>query len=103
MPTYALAIIPLMTTLSLPLQTDDKVKQSAYADDLTGAGSIDQLKRWWDMVVYFGRFLGYNAKASKSWLIVKPEYLDIVQIVFKDAGINITVLEKLKVDGILEQ
>ena len=33
------------------------------------------------MVVYFGKFLGYNAKASKSWLIVKPEYLEYGQIV----------------------
>ena len=27
---------------------------SAYADDLTGSGTIDGLKTWWDMVIEWG-------------------------------------------------
>ena len=75
MPVYAVGIIPLMLEAAEP--TDDrkeKARQSAYADDLAGAGTVSELKKWWDIIVEYGPYIGYYAKAEKSWLIVKPEY-----------------------------
>ena len=34
--------------------------------------------------------MGYHPKASKSWLTVKPEYLDSAKELFSGTGINIT-------------
>ena len=42
------------------------IKQTAYADDLTGAGKLRNLKEWWENVVKYGPFIGYFAKPSKS-------------------------------------
>ena len=32
-------------------------KSAAYADDLTGSGTIAQLKIWWDLVLNMDHFL----------------------------------------------
>ena len=29
----------------------EKVKQAAFADDLTGAGKLTGLRKWWDAIV----------------------------------------------------
>ena len=42
-----------------------------------------------------GRFIGYIAKPSKSWLIAKEQYTDLAKVTFKDPGINITYRGKL--------
>ena len=61
----------------------EKARQSAYADDLTGSGTIRELKVWWDLVVKYGPFIGYYAKPTKSWLIVKEEHLEDAKKTFK--------------------
>ena len=40
MPVYALGLAPLLLRLSDPL-SDEKARQAAYADDLTGSGTIE--------------------------------------------------------------
>ena len=90
MPVYAEGIVPLMMVLSEPDRNDEKARQSAYADDLTGAGTIDQLKRWWDLVIKYGPYIGYYAKPGKSWLIVKEEYKSKAEEVFAGSGLQIT-------------
>ena len=57
MPAYALGIAPLISCLADPNRketsergeddTGGRARQSAYADDLTGSGTIDELKQWW--------------------------------------------------------
>ena len=42
------------------------------------------------LVIHFGPFIGYFAKPSKSWLIVKPKYFDEASVCFKNTGLNIT-------------
>ena len=88
MPIYGISIIPLLN--SLKEISDEDMKQQAYADDLTGAGPITSLRKWWDNVVKVGPFLGYYPKASKSWLIVKLEYLEIANLLFEGTNFNIT-------------
>ena len=91
MPVYAEGIIPLMLAASEPLREGEKARQTAYADDLAGAGTIEQLKRWWDIIVEYGRFLGYYVKPEKSWLIVKQQYLELAETTFQHSGLKITV------------
>ena len=99
MPAYALGIAPLLNLLSEPIQTThtmeeplqtNTAREAAYADDLTGAGTIDELKRWWDMVIRYGPYIGYYAKPSKSWLIVKQAHLEYATRIFAGSGLQIT-------------
>ena len=91
MPVYAEGITPLMILAAEPLDIEeDKARQSAYADDLAAAGTIAGLKRWWDIVVEYGPYLGYYAKPEKSWLIVKHQYLDLARDTFAQSGLKIT-------------
>ena len=53
MPTYALGIRPLLICLADPMNQTKNIdskpliaRQVAYADDLAGCGTIDQLKTW---------------------------------------------------------
>ena len=87
---YALGILPLIIAISEPLKLQEKARHSAFADDLTGAGTIVQLRKWWDLIIDFGVFIGYTAKPTKSWLIVKEEYLQNAQKIFEGTGIQIT-------------
>ena len=64
----------------------DKVKQAAFADDLTGAGKLTGLRTWWDAILEIGKFVGYYAKPSKSRLIVKEQHREMADQVFADAG-----------------
>ena len=73
MPGYAIGILPLMS-LIVGCDETHKVRQAAFADDLTGVGKLNQLLSWWKMIVHFGPYIGYYAKPSKSWLIVKEKY-----------------------------
>ena len=91
MPWYAIGILPLLTTIRAIVESRSlTIKQAAFADDLTGAGTIYSLKIWWDAIIDVGRLLGYTAKPSKSWLIVKEPYLTLASSVFANAGIQIT-------------
>ena len=87
---YALGILPLIIVLSEPISVSEKVRQSAFADDLAGGGTLVQLRRWWDTIIEMGKYIGYSAKPSKSWLIVKEEYYDIAVEMFEGTGIQIT-------------
>ena len=89
MPTYAIGLMPLLEILQEVLLTQE-VKNAAYADDLASTGKLQALKKWWDDVNDLGPLLGYNPKASKSYLIVKKEKLEEeAKVIFKDTGINI--------------
>ena len=68
-----------------------KVKQVAFADDLSGAGEIDDLKQWWLKINQSGPALGYHPNSSKSCLIVKPEYYREAKKAFADTNVKITV------------
>ena len=100
MPVYALGISPLLLCLAEPnkpnMEEDVllKARQAAYADDLAGCGTIDQLKTWWDRIIKYGPYLGYQAKPSKSWLIVKSEHEEYARGIFVGTGLRITTSGK---------
>ena len=64
------------------------MKKVFYADDGSGAGSLDELSEWWQDLQVHGPLLGYYPNAPKTWLIVKPDHLDRAQELFP--GINVT-------------
>ena len=103
MPIYAVSILPLLTSIIV----DDKasritnLKQAAFADDLVGAGSLASLKFWWDAILRYGPYIGYEAKASKSWLIIKEEYENCARDLFYGSDLNITVKGKKHLGAII--
>ena len=72
------------------------------ADDITGAGTINDLKCWWDSVVKEGKQFGYYVNASKSWLILKDsEMLENAKLTFQDSEIKITVEGKRHLGAVI--
>ena len=59
---YATSLQPLITYLSL----SSNANQCWYADDATGAGSLEELRKWLDGLNEMGPSLGYypNAKSA---------------------------------------
>lgn len=86
MPVYAIGIIPILEAI----KPDDSITHAAFADDLSGAGNLGPLRTWWNNLVTLGPKLGYYPKASKSWLVIKPEVEDEVHQVFAGTDIKIT-------------
>ena len=88
MPFYALGTSILLDQLR---QTTRNVKQIWLADDAAGAGTIQQLKEWWDAVIDLGNNFGYYVNQLKSWIIVKnDENLEKPKAIFENDGINFT-------------
>lgn len=91
MAVYAIAIIPMILMIvDITSKIDDSTKTAAYADDVTAAGKVIQLKNWWKTLCMLGPKFGYYPEASKSWLIVKERAKKHAFSVFKDTAIKIT-------------
>lgn len=83
---YALSTLPLLSVIKT-----ENVRYVAYADDLSGAGKIGDLRKWWGSVVAHGPSIGYYPNSFKSWIIVKPEKLKEAERIFSNTNINITI------------
>ena len=55
---------------------------------MTGVCEIIDLKLWWYSILENGPYLGYNVNESKSWLIVKNEYLNLSSEIFVESAIQ---------------
>ena len=64
----ALGTTPLVNTLQI---TSPEVRQVCLADDISGAGSLDNLIIWWKNLISEGKKFGYLVNEKKSWLILK--------------------------------
>lgn len=84
---YAIGLSVLQDEISYE---NTNVKQVAYADDLSGAGKITDLREWWKLINEKGPVIGYTPNATKSVLIVKPELFDRGVEIFQDSGVIIT-------------
>ena len=87
---YALAVKPLIGELN---SDAPGVKQVWYADDASGAGTCEDLRKWWDSLQVHGAGYGYYPNASKTHLVVKTEHAVRAKEMFADTDINI--LERL--------
>ena len=80
---YALGILPLLSLMKKDCE-ELNIKHAAYADDISGVGKLKELRKWWDNVTEYSPMLGYHPEPSKSWLIVKTEYLKQAEQIFGD-------------------
>ena len=72
-PTYALGITPLLSLIQedKDVNSIQRNKQVAFADDLASVGKLQKLRSWWDKISEKGPLIGYHLKASKSRIVVK--------------------------------
>ena len=87
MAVYALGLTPLFDHLQ---SVKRSAKHVAFADDLTGAGNLEEIKIWWDTLITEGPKYGYYPKPSKSFLIAKQHYKEYAERIFVGSNIKIT-------------
>ena len=63
MAAYALGLSVLQNKIS---QNITGAKHIAYADDLVGAGKLQEIRNLWDEICKHGPPLGYNPNGTKS-------------------------------------
>ena len=83
---YALATVPLIQKLS----SSSQVIQTWYADDVSAAGQLCNIRIWWEHINKMGPKFGYFPNGAKSWLVVKNDCLLEASELFKDTNIQIT-------------
>ena len=85
---YNQGTIPLQNLLHVEAPN---VSQVWLADDATGAGTLQNLKMWWDCIVESGIRFGYLVNNEKSWLILKDHASQqLAAEIFDGTNINIT-------------
>ena len=92
MAAYALGVTQLIQNLP-EVTSSNKLysKEIAYADDSTAAGSIKDIKCYWEHLNSLALFLGYYPEASKSHLIVNYQYFETANTVFRNTEVNLTL------------
>ena len=90
MATYSLGLTPMMDSLLLDIAEPNRPKMAAFADDLTCAGKLTQIKTWWEHLKKIGPKYGYHPQPVKSFLIVKEQYAQKARDLFKDTDIKVT-------------
>ena len=64
--------------------------QAWYADDSSAAGKLIERRKWWDILCQAGPDYGYFPLARKTVLIVKAEYFQMAEEIFRGSGVKIT-------------
>ena len=79
------------TLLNYLLISSPHVKNVCLGDDITGAGTLLNLKKWSSTIISEGSKFGYYVKDDKSWLIVKNKnLLNEAQQIFSNSDITFT-------------
>jgi len=96
-----LAIVENCDHSDEPLITSQELMdliQAWFADDTAAAGTLEDIKNWWDALVSEGPKYGYYPNASKTWLILKnvtdPRVYIKAMEMFNGTGVNITIQGK---------
>ena len=84
---YAVALMPLIEKVRSSL---NEIHQLWYADDAAAAGRLEVLKDWLCGLCRHGPSYGYFINMEKTCLIVKNEYIQEADRLFRDFGINIS-------------
>ena len=99
---YAIATIPLILhTVSTIEGNSMNTKTAGYADDIFGGGTIEGLRCMWDSIEQWGPEYGYFQQASKSWLIVKPQFVAKARKIFANTGVQITIEGKKHLGAVI--
>ena len=83
---YAVSLQPLITLFNIFISA----RQCWFADDASAAGTVEELKMWWDELVTDGLQLGYFPNAKKCWLITKSEKEERAKTMFGGTAIIIS-------------
>ena len=65
---YAISLQPLI----LLLHNRSTAKQCWFADDATGAGTLEEVKQWWDELRQAGSPLGYYPNPKQGLVLTSP-------------------------------
>ena len=84
---YVLGLMPMLT--SIISNNTGNLIHGAFSDDLTSVCKKNELIEWWKNVLHYGPYLGYYINESKSWLIMKEEYIQIAKETFRLRDCNI--------------
>ena len=103
MAVYVIAIFPLtLMILEVTHQyPHGSSKSSAYADDLTAAGTVKGIKYWWEQLCNLGPKFGCFPDATKSWLTVKVKTEGKAKEIIGGSGVLITTNGKRHVEASL--
>ena len=81
---YALVVTPLIRYLC---SSDPAVSQVWYADDATGVNKCTVLRKWWDTLSQLGPLFDYVFNASKTYVVVKDNYVAAARHAFSGTSI----------------
>ena len=85
---YALGTTPLINTLRI---SSPDVRLVCLADDIAGAGNLENLNVWFNYAITEGQKFGYIVNEEKSWIILKdPKKLNEAKNLFSSTKIRIT-------------
>ena len=71
------------------LISSPNIKNVSSADDITGAGTLVNLKKWRSRIISKGSKFGYYVNEDKSWLVVKNKnLLNEAQKIFSNSDIK---------------
>ena len=84
---YAIGTTPMLNIIA---NCADEQREVAFADDITAAGQINGLRKFWDELLTVGPF-GYFPKPSKSWLTVKPDQCENAVATFNGTKVQISI------------
>lgn len=84
MPMFAIGVVPLIRHLH------GTARQVWYADDSAAAGSLLELRQWWDRLNQLGPKFGYFVNPKKTNLQVKTHLLSEAQFIFQGTGVIIS-------------
>ena len=74
----------------MPTSLDNTSKMVAYPDDFIAAGTVKDLKYWWETLCKLSPKFAYCSEANETWLNVKNNFYDIANTTFKSTKTNVT-------------
>ena len=72
------------------LSTRTDLKQLWYPDDAAAAGSLEEIKKWWDGINLLDGAYGYYPNVAKTSLLVKEGACEKICELFDGTGVNVT-------------
>ena len=79
------------TLLNYLLISSSSVKSVCLADDITGPGTLVDLRKLWSTIISEGSKFGHYVNEDKSWLIVKNKnLLNEAKQIFSNSDIKLS-------------
>jgi hypothetical protein len=83
---YGIAILPLIRRCNMD---GPECRQVWYADDSSAAGRLTRIRQWLDVLITDGPSFGYFPEPAKSYLIVRPRYVQLAKKIFRGVPVKI--------------